>query len=140
MSQWNRRDPLNRNQRTGRATAMRRAKGLGAAGTGAEHWWLQRLTAVALVPLAVWFLAALLSHAGNGLDGLREWLAEPLTVVLTALLLIALFHHLRLGLQVIAEDYVHADRPKFAIVAAIHGCCYLLMAAGIVAILMIALA
>lgn len=139
MSQWNRRDPLDRNPRTGRATAMRRATGLGAAGSGAEHWWLQRATAVALVPLTVWFLAALLAHAGTGVDALRGWLARPLTVVLTALLLLALFHHLRLGLQVIAEDYVHSDRLKLAVVAAIHGGCYLLMAAGVLAILMIAL-
>ncbi|MEZ5566057.1 MAG: succinate dehydrogenase, hydrophobic membrane anchor protein [Gammaproteobacteria bacterium] len=139
MSQSNRRDPLNRNVPDGHATALRRAMGLGSAGTGASHWWLQRATAVALVPLSVWFLATLLAHASSSHAVLTTWLARPLTAVIMIALLVALFHHLRLGLQAIAEDYVHADRIKFAVVGAIHGICYVLMLAGIFAILVIAL-
>lgn len=138
MSQWNRPDPLNRDLPGDRAPALHRAIGLGSAKTGASHWCLQRATAVALVPLLMWFLAALVAHAGGDHAVLEAWLARPLTVVLMILLLVALFHHLRLGLQVVAEDYVHADRIKFAVVAGIHGSCYALMAVGILAILMIA--
>ncbi len=139
MSQWTRRDPLKRNLPSGHATVLRRAMGLGSAGTGAAHWWLQRTTAVALIPLTIWFLAALLAHASGGLAMLHAWLARPLTAILMVLLLLALFQHLRLGLAVVAEDYVHSDRIRFAIIAAIHGICYALMAAGVFAVLMIAL-
>ncbi len=139
MSHWNRRDPLNRNMPDGQATALRRAVGLGSARTGVSHWWLQRATAIALLPLSVWFLAALLAQASGGHAALTAWLARPVTAMLMILLLVALFQHLRLGLQVVAEDYVHADRVKFAVVGAIHGICYALMTAGIFAILVIAL-
>ena len=139
MSEWNRRDPLNRNASGDRATALRRAIGLGSARSGVAHWWLQRATAAALVPLVVWFLATLVAHASDSHAVLTAWLARPLTAVLMILLLMALFQHLRLGLQVVAEDYIHVDRVKFAVVAGIHGICYALMTAGIFAILVIAL-
>jgi succinate dehydrogenase / fumarate reductase membrane anchor subunit len=79
------------------------------------------------------------THASNGHAELVAWLAKPLTSVLMILLLLALFQHLRLGLQVVAEDYVHADRVRFAVVAGIHGLCYALMTAGIFSVLLIAL-
>ena len=139
MSEWERQDPLQRNAPGGHATALHRAIGLGSAKTGASHWWLQRATAVALIPLFVWFLAALVTHASGGHAELVVWLARPLTAVLMILLLVALFEHLRLGLQVVAEDYVHADRVRFAVVATIHGICYALMTTGIFAVLQIAL-
>lgn len=139
MSEWKRGDPLQRNQPGARATALHRAIGLGSARTGASHWWLQRATAVALIPLLVWFLAALVSHARAGHAELVVWLARPVTAVLMILLLVTMFHHLRLGLQVVAEDYVHADRVRFAVVAAIHGICYALMTAGIFVVLLLAL-
>lgn len=139
MSQWNRHDPLHRDSPGDQATPLRRAIGLGSSKSGAEHWWLQRVTAVALIPLLVWFLAALVAHAGSGHAELVAWLARPVTAVLMILLLVAAFQHLRLGLQVITEDYVHADRLKFALVASIHGICLALMAAGVFAVLLIAL-
>ncbi|GAB3784935.1 succinate dehydrogenase, hydrophobic membrane anchor protein [Dyella agri] len=139
MSEWKRGDPLQRNQPGGRATALHRSIGLGSAKAGASHWWLQRATAVALIPLLMWFLAALVSHARAGHAELVAWLARPVTAVLMILLLVAMFQHLRLGLQVVAEDYVHADRIRFAVTAAIHGISYALMTAGIFAVLLIAL-
>lgn len=139
MSQWNRRDPLNRNPASARSTALHRAIGLGSAKSGAHHWWLQRVTAVALIPLSVWFLATLMAQVIAGHAAATAWLGRPLVAILMILLLVALFQHLRLGLQVIIEDYVHSDRIKFAAVAAAHGGCHALMAAGIFAILLIAL-
>jgi succinate dehydrogenase / fumarate reductase membrane anchor subunit len=79
------------------------------------------------------------THASTGHAELVAWLAKPWTAVLMILLLLALFQHLRLGLQVVAEDYVHADRVRFAVVAGIHGLCYALMTAGIFSVLLIAL-
>lgn len=139
MSEWKRGDPLLRTQPGDRATPLHRAIGLGSAKTGTSHWWLQRVTAVALIPLLVWFLAALVGHTRAGHAELVVWLARPVTAMLMILLLMALFEHLRLGLQVIAEDYVHADRIRFVVVAAIHGVCYALMAVGIFAVLLLAL-
>lgn len=139
MSEWKRRDPLQRNSPGDRATALHRAIGLGSAKTGVSHWRLQRATAVALIPLMVWFLAALVAHASSGYAELVAWLANPVTAVLMIVLLVTLFQHLRLGLQVVAEDYVHADRVRFAVVAAIHGVCYALMTVGVFAVLLIAL-
>lgn len=138
MSEWNRRDPLNRpvpDAPSGYAGTLRRAVGLGSAKTGTEHWWLQRVTAAALVPLSVWFVAALIAHMAG--DGATVWLSHPLVAVPLLLLLITLFQHTRLGLQVIVEDYVHSDRLKFALVAAIHAACYALMAIGVFAVLLI---
>lgn len=139
MSEWKRGDPLQRTQPGDRATALHRVIGLGSAKTGTSHWWLQRATAVALIPLLVWFLAALVTHARAGHAELVVWLARPVTALLMILLLVAMFQHLRLGLQVVAEDYVHADRVRFAVVAAIHGVCYALMTTGIFAVLLVAL-
>ena len=141
MSEWKRRDLLNRpapDAIDGRASALRRAIGLGSAKSGAEHWWLQRVTAAALVPLSVWFIAALVVHVGADYADTSAWIGQPWIALPMSLLLIALFQHTRLGLQVIVEDYIHADRLKFGLVAAVHACCYLLMAIGIFAVLSIA--
>ncbi len=86
-------------------TPMARALGLGSAKSGTEHWWMQRVTAVALVPLTLWFVVALL-----GLDGLEwasvtAWIAQPVTAVLLVLLVAALVYHSFLGTQVVIEDY-----------------------------------
>jgi succinate dehydrogenase / fumarate reductase membrane anchor subunit len=137
MSEWHRNDPLNRDVTGGRASALRRAIGLGSAKSGAGHWWLQRITAVALVPLTLWFMAGLIGHAWNGPAAVSAWLAQPLVALPTILLVVVLFQHTRLGLQVVIEDYVHADRPKFALVAATHAGCYGLMAVGIFSVLVI---
>jgi len=136
MSEWNRSDPIKRDVAGGKATALHRAKGLGSAKSGVNHWWLQRVSAVALVPLFVWFVTALLVHAGSARTA-ADWLAQPWVALPMILLLIALFQHMRLGLQVIIEDYVHVDRLKFALVVTVHGACYSLMVVGIFSVLMI---
>ncbi|MFC5582770.1 succinate dehydrogenase, hydrophobic membrane anchor protein [Rhodanobacter terrae] len=135
MSQWKRRDPLDRDPPEGRASSLHRAMGLGSAKSGAHHWWLQRATAAALVPLSVWFLAELIAQMAKGHVAAAAWLGKPFVAIPMILLLVAMFQHLRLGLQVIIEDYVHSDRIKFAAVAAVHGACYTLMATGILAMI-----
>ena len=139
MSQWNRRDPLNRNPASARSTPLHRAIGLGSAKSGAHDWRLQRATGVALVPLSVWFLATLIAQVIGGHATAAAWLGKPIVAILMILFLVAMFQHLRLGLQVIIEDYVHSDRMKFIAVAVVYGGCYALMVAGIFAILLIAL-
>lgn len=98
---------------------LSQARGLGAAKHGVEHWWIQRLTAIALVPLSVWFLASLMAVA-NSPDPFRvaDWLSSPCTAIALALFIVALFWHAKLGLQVVIEDYVHAPAPKYTLLIA----------------------
>lgn len=111
---------------------------LGSAHEGVGHWWMQRVTAVALVPLTLWFAASLIARARDDYGSFILWLRTPFTTVLMVLLLIALFYHMALGLQVVVEDYVHADRIKIPTVVAIHLASFALAAAGIVITLRIA--
>lgn len=131
MSDWKRHDPLNRNPASARSSALYRALGLGSAKTGAHDWWLQRVTAVALVPLLVWLVASLLAHAHDDHQALAQWLGNPAVAVTMAVLLVALFWHMKLGLRVVVEDYVHADRIKFATLIAVDLVCLALMAVSV---------
>jgi succinate dehydrogenase / fumarate reductase membrane anchor subunit len=111
-----------------------RALGLGSAKEGVEHWWLQRLTAVALVPLSVWFAAVVIKLAGADLDTVQAWIGHPLPAILLALLLIATFHHMALGLQVVVEDYVGAPLARLGLVLVLRLACFALAVAGIFAV------
>ena len=114
-----------------------RAMGLGSAKEGAEHWWMARVSAVALIPLTLWFVASIIAHTGSDYVTFIVWLRMPLVSILMVLLLIALFYHTALGLQVVIEDYVHSG-AKFAALVAMRLGCFALAAAGTVAALRIA--
>jgi succinate dehydrogenase membrane anchor subunit len=116
---------------------LARAIGLVSAKEGAEHWWAQRVSAVALLPLTLWFVASIIAHTGSDYVTFIAWLRTPLATVLMILLLIALFHHTALGLQVVIEDYVHSG-AKFAAVIAVRLGCFALTSAGTAATLRIA--
>ena len=81
-----------------------RAIGLGSAKGGVKEWWAERVSAVALVPLTLWFAATIIAHTGSDYAAFIAWLRTPLATILMILLLIALFHHTALGLQVVIED------------------------------------
>ena len=117
-----------------------RARGLGSAKEGVEHWWVQRVTAVALAPLMLWLSIALIEGVGSSYTTVVNWLRAPLTTILMVLLLIALFYHTALGLQVVIEDYVHSDRAKIPALVLMRLACFALAVAGIVALLRIAFA
>jgi succinate dehydrogenase / fumarate reductase membrane anchor subunit len=89
-----------------------RVLGHGSAGDGVGHWWMQRVTAVALLPLTLWFVWSLLGLQLQSYDEVRGWLGQPWVAVLTILLVITLAWHSRLGVQVVVEDYVHARGAK----------------------------
>mgnify|MGYP003471093061 FL=1 len=105
---------------------LRRVTGLGAAKSGASHWYVQRVTAVALVLLGIWFVAALASLGGASHANVVGWLASPISSALAVLLVVTTAYHALLGLQVVLEDYVadHGKRlvallvVKFALVVA----------------------
>jgi succinate dehydrogenase / fumarate reductase membrane anchor subunit len=118
-------------------TPLAKAMGLGSAKSGLAHWRAQRVSAVALVPLTLWFAASILAHSGSDYAAFVAWLRSPLTASAMILLLIALFHHSALGLQVVIEDYVHSG-VKFAAVIAVRLGCFALATTGIVAILSVA--
>ena len=84
-----------------------RVRGLGSAKSGVEHWWVERLTAIALTPLTVWFVVAVLLHLGQPQLAVVHWVARPVNTVLLLALVIMTFHHMQLGLQVVIDDYVH---------------------------------
>lgn len=118
-------------------TPLARAIGLGSAKSGVHHWWMQRVSAIALVPLTVWFIAAIIAHTGADYTAFVAWMRNPITDILMGLLLIALFYHAALGLQVIVEDYVHSG-ARFAAMIAVRFACFTLGAAGILATLRMA--
>ncbi|XSG84462.1 MAG: succinate dehydrogenase, hydrophobic membrane anchor protein [Methylohalobius sp. ZOD2] len=89
-------------------TPLGRARGLSAAGTGTGHWWVQRVTAVALIPLTLWFVWFLSRFLVLSHGEMVQWLARPAHAVLLLAYLGAAFYHALLGLQVVIEDYVHA--------------------------------
>ncbi|MCD6074926.1 MAG: sdhD [Rhodospirillales bacterium] len=91
---------------------LARARGLGSAKDGVHHWWVQRLSAVALVPLGIWFVVSAIKLAGVPLDAYRAWLNTGANVFLMVLFVATLFYHLKLGLQVVIEDYVHNEKTK----------------------------
>jgi succinate dehydrogenase / fumarate reductase membrane anchor subunit len=115
---------------------LARATGLGSAKSGIEDWAMERVSAVALVPLTVWFIVGILTHAGGGYAGYYAWLHALSTAILMVLLLLAIFHHAALGLQVIVEDYVHSG-IKFAVLMIVRFGCIALAVSGIIAVLRI---
>ena len=112
-----------------------RARGLGPARAGARDWWALRLTSLALVPLSLWFICAMIRLIGATRDDVVSWMAGPLPIVLLIALVIATFHHLQAGLQVVIEDYVHHDWLRIGSILLVKGLSVLLALACIVSAL-----
>lgn len=86
---------------------LNKVLGLGSAKGGTGHWWAQRMTAISLVPLTIWFALGLLDLPHGNYEMVVAWIAQPLNAILIVLLIISLIYHSSLGLQVVIEDYVH---------------------------------
>ncbi len=119
---------------------LSQARGLGSAKSGTGHWWAQRVTAIALVPLALWFVWGLVAHAGAGYGSVLAWLGSPLVAVTMLLFLSALFYHSVLGVQVVIEDYVHGEGVKIVALLLSKFAHFALAAACIFSVLQIAFA
>ena len=118
-------------------TPLARARGLGSARVGVHHWWAQRLTAIALIPLVVWFAISLVMMSGADYGSVRAWIGSPVVMVLLILTVAVGLHHGQLGLQVVIEDYVHSDGFKLALIVAVRFIAILFGVAAVVAILRI---
>lgn len=114
-----------------------RVRGLGSAKEGVQHWWIQRVTAIALIPLSLWFVAGLVFLIDVDRATALRWLGSPVTLGLGILFLIALVYHAVLGLQVVIEDYVHSHAAKITLLLIIQFAGFILAMAGIIAMLLI---
>lgn len=99
-------------------TPLARVKGLGAAGHGAEHWWVHRMTAVSNIPLVVAFIIVVAALAGKPWEEAVRMVSHPLVALLLILCVISVANHMRMGMQIIIEDYVHDKGWKIAAVIA----------------------
>jgi succinate dehydrogenase / fumarate reductase membrane anchor subunit len=118
-------------------SSFARAIGLGSAKAGVETWWRERVTAVGLAPVTLWFVGSLIARSGSNYAHFVSWLKAPVTTILMVLMLIGAFWHTALGLQVIIEDYVHSAAKIPALILT-RLSCFALAAAGILATLRIA--
>jgi succinate dehydrogenase / fumarate reductase membrane anchor subunit len=93
-------------------TPLSKVRGLGSAKSGTDHFWFQRVTAVANIPLVIFFLASVVANAGGDHASVTAYLASPLVAILMLLAVCSGIYHMRLGMQVIIEDYVHGEGLK----------------------------
>lgn len=114
--------------------------GMGAAKSGASHWWSQRVSAVGLVLLAPWFLFSLIALGDLSHATVVAWIASPVNTVLLSLLVATLCYHAQLGLQVVVEDYVAQKGPRMAVMLVVNFGLVLLAVTGVLSILRIAFA
>lgn len=120
-------------------TPLARVRGLGSAKEGSGHWWYQRLTAIALIPLCIWFVWLVVQVSGMNHGQVVELIRQPVNGVLLIAFLVAIFYHGQLGLQVVIEDYIHQRAFELFLQIAVKFAAFLGIAAGVVAVLRIML-
>jgi succinate dehydrogenase / fumarate reductase membrane anchor subunit len=128
------------NTRSQMRSPLGRAIGLGSAKEGVDHWWAERITGLALVPLTLWFVIAVIELAGADRAAFVEWVRHPVPAVLLVLLLVATFYHNALGLQVVIEDYVGNEALRFGLIIIMKLASVVLAALGVFAVLKLSFA
>jgi succinate dehydrogenase / fumarate reductase membrane anchor subunit len=116
-----------------------RARGLGSAKDGVQHFWVQRVSAVALVPLSLWFVFSVAQLPAASYTAVKHWIAAPSVAVAMVLFVATLFYHSMLGIQVVVEDYVASEGRKLVLLLLLKFAHVIGAAAGIFAVLKIAL-
>lgn len=104
----------------GNGTSIGRVRGLGSAHHGAHHWLVQRTTAIGNLVMMSWLLVSLVLLNDFSYPSVSGWIAQPIVAVPMILLIVSLFWHARLGLQVVIEDYIHNTGSKFALLSALN--------------------
>jgi succinate dehydrogenase / fumarate reductase membrane anchor subunit len=120
-------------------SSLGRARGLGAAHAGVGTWLAHTLTSIALVPLTLWFIWGMVRMVGATRQDVADWLGSPLTLSLMLALLLMTFHHMRIGLSAVVEDYVHEPALRLATLLGIRAITFFLALACIVSVLRLGL-
>jgi succinate dehydrogenase / fumarate reductase membrane anchor subunit len=121
-------------------TDRQRVQGLGTAHDGTDHWWSQRLTAIGLAILTLFFVFPFAQSLGDSFEAVRATYARPFNAIVAILFLLVAFRHLALGVQVVVEDYVHDKPLRTAALLANTLICWALALAGAFAVAKIAFA
>lgn len=124
---------------TNQRNPLAKVHGLGSAKSGTHHWWMQRVTAIANIPLMLWFVVSMAHNARADYATLVAWMQQPTVAVLMILLIANITFHMRLGLQVAIEDYVSDHGNRIAAMLIITFVTLTLAALGIFSILKISL-
>jgi succinate dehydrogenase / fumarate reductase membrane anchor subunit len=119
---------------------LRRVLGLGSAKEGVQHWWVQRLTSVALVPLSIWFVVSLLALPSLDHATVIAWMSQSWTALLLIVFVLVATWHSQLGVRVVVEDYVHGAGAKTLTLVIVSFAHVLIGAAGVFAVLKVACA
>ncbi len=117
---------------------LAQVRGHGSAKAGAHHWWAQRLSAIALVPLFLWFVASLVAIGTADYATAIAWMRSPWNSALLVLLIAAMFYHAQLGMQVVFEDYISTHWLQVTSIILVRFLAILLAVVSIIAVLRIA--
>ena len=120
-------------------TSLGRVRGLGSAKEGVGHWWAQRVTAIALVPLSIWFVFAVISLHGADYATYAGWIGQFGNALLMILTVLVLFYHAALGMQVVIEDYVAGDAARIVALVLTRFVLFTLAASCVLAVILVAL-
>lgn len=123
---------------SGMRSPLGKARGLGSSKEGVGHWWSQRLTSLALVPLCLWFAFSASSFIGGGYEAYQAWVSVMGNTTLLVLLIAVSFYHAQEGVQVVIEDYVSCECKKVGSIIAVKFACALLGTACIISVLKVA--
>ena len=115
----------------GMKTHLARVRGLGSAKEGSHHWWMQRLTAIALIPLTLWFSISIISIIGADHGEVTQWFSSPIIAIFMILFVATMIYHSVLGVQVVIEDYIDKEKWKFGLLICLK---FLGITLGVVAI------
>jgi len=119
-------------------STLGQVRGLGSAKHGMAHWWAQKVTSFALIPLTLWFVWSCVRLKGLPRADVAHWVANPLVATLLVVLIVTTFHHLQLGLESVIEDYVRGVK-KIASLLVVRAVCVLFALTGLIAVLKLAI-
>jgi len=120
-------------------TPLAQVRGLGSAKQGAHHWWMQRITAVMLIPLFIWFVGTTVTLVTGNYAEAVNLIRDPFAAAALLMLIIVVFYHAALGLQVVIEDYISAEGRQIGTIVVMRFVMSLLAAISIVAALKVAI-
>ena len=120
-------------------SSLGRVRGLGSAKEGVGHWWAQRVTAIALVPLSIWFVVSAISLMGADYGEFVAWISIFGNALLMILTVLVLFYHASLGMQVVIEDYVGGEGARIIVLLAVKFVLYALAASCVLAVVLVAM-